>query len=672
MTNRILHLLIGLFIFSPIFCQLKINPENLSDINNVLEVSVSPSGNHVAYTVLVPRDIKDGIGYAYRELYVYDLNKGEIKSLIIGRNSISSISWQDDANVLFRQNTSETNGAQVFSLNIMNEKKNQITNFDRAINSYYSTNESTLIFSSDSEPSSEKQELKKQGIDIKVFEEELTHIELFRYNTKDKKAVPLFTGMTVYDFTVSPDGTKIAASVSEKQLVDYYYMFRKIYIIDAKTGKTLKKLDNPGKLGKLVWSPNSKHLAFISASDIHDAVVGSLFIMDTEDDLQTFADCINIVKELELSVIDVIWESENNLIYTAEAGVDISVTKYDISNNKHQTIIEGGEYVFREAQIHNENLYFAANTSEYPNELISFNIRNSQFTKHTDHNNWLKDISLAKQEKIVYNARDGKDIQGVLVYPIDYQEGKRYPLIVYIHGGPEAAVQNGWTSNYSTWGQFAAAKGFFVFSPNYRASSGRGVEFTMAGFGDLLGVEYDDVLDGIDFLIETGKVDKSRVGIGGGSYGGFFAAYSATKHSERFAASVVFVGISNQISKRKTTDIPYEDYYVHWGFWTHENFEKVWNASPVKYAANSQTPTLILHGEDDPRIPVSQGLELYRALKLHGKAPVRFVLYPGEGHGNGKNINRYDYLVRTLDWFEYYLITNVGSKDMPQKYLNYK
>jgi dipeptidyl aminopeptidase/acylaminoacyl peptidase len=93
---------------------------------------------------------------------------------------------------------------------------------------------------------------------------------------------------------------------------------------------------------------------------------------------------------------------------------------------------------------------------------------------------------------------------------------------------------------------------------------------------DLVGVEYDDVLDGIDHLINIGYVDKDKVGMGGGSYGGYFSAWSATRHSERFAAAVVFVGISNQVSKRNTTDIPWEDYYVHWGYWTHENWQDVY------------------------------------------------------------------------------------------------
>jgi dipeptidyl aminopeptidase/acylaminoacyl peptidase len=272
---------------------------------------------------------------------------------------------------------------------------------------------------------------------------------------------------------------------------------------------------------------------------------------------------------------------------------------------------------------------------------------------------------------IEYSAKDGLKIQGVLIYPLNYEQGKKYPLITYIHGGPEAAVQNGWETSYGSWGQFAAAKDYFVFMPNYRASSGRGVEFTMAGFGDLAGKEFEDVIDGIDFLIQKGFVDKNKVGIGGGSYGGYFSAWAATKYTDRFAASVVFVGISNQISKRNTTDIPYEDYYVHWGFWTHENEQLVWERSPVRYAHQSKTPTLILHGKEDPRVHPSQSLELYRALKLHGKAPVRLVFYPGQGHGNSKNTSRYDFLVRTLEWFDYYLKSDYPKDRLPSKYLDF-
>ena len=672
MYNRIIFLILVFFVSHLTYSQGIITPENLSDIKMVNEVVVSDNGSYVAFSLVVPRCITEGIGYMKRELYVFDVNKNEIIPLITGNVNVSSLNWLSGKNIIcFRQNTEQTKGNQIFCIDLSDKSINQITDFKRPINSFDFRNSDELFFTSIESTPAEKIALTDKGIDIKIFEEELLHLELYRYNIKNQKIERIIDNLTVYDIEVSPDGSKIAAAVSVVNHIDYYYMFQKIYIINAKSGDIEKQFNNPGKLGKMSWSPDSKRLAFVSGSDIHDAVCGSLFVMNVNERTESFEELTNLVQGKELSVTDVIWDNNEELLYTAEVRSDMALYKYNIKTEKHESVIKPGELVFRRIEKSKNKVYMAGNTSSHPNELYSYDVKDSSLEKLSENNLWLKDIKLAKQEKITYSARDGKDIEGVLVYPLNFEEGKRYPVIVYIHGGPESAVQDGWTSHYSTWGQFAAARDYFVFSPNYRASSGRGVDFTMAGYGDLLGTEYNDVLDGIDYLINIGFADKDKIGIGGGSYGGFFAAYSATKHSEKFAAAVVFVGISNQVSKRKTTDIPLEDYLVHWGFWTHENHKKVWDASPVQYATNNQTPTLILHGEEDTRIPVSQGLELYRALKLHGKAPVRFVLYPGEGHGNAKNINRFDYLVRTLDWFDYYIKTKPGSKEMPSKYYNF-
>jgi len=638
------------FLFNTAIAQELIKPKHLNDLRNVNEIAVSKDGNLIAYTLISSKHLDDGIGYSQSELFIYNVKTEQNRAVISGDVFISSLSWggENDDKLFFLQNTKNTNGSQIFTYNPQEKESKfiQLTALDYGLRSYKLIDNNSLLYIKSEDLSPERLKLNKGGIDIKIYEEEARHLELYKYDIKNKESEAIIKSKTVYDYELSPDKTKIAITLSEKNLVDYYYMFRKIHIIDLKSGKIIQKLDNPGKLGAIKWSPNSKKIAFLSAYDINDAVVGSIFIWDSENKNQKFADIKSIVDGMELSAVAIEWKDNNSLFYSAEKSTDIILNEYDLKKSTHNKIIKGGEVIFKKFEYQNKQIYFAANSRLHPNELFTYELKDNKLTKLTNHNIWLEKVKLAKQETISYQARDGKRIDGVLVYPLDYDESKKYPMIVYIHGGPEAAVLDGWSSHYSTWGQFAAAKGFFVFSPNYRASSSRGVEFTMAGFGDLLGKEYDDVLDGIDYFIEKGLVDKSRIGIGGGSYGGFFAAYSATKHSDRFAASVVFVGISNQISKRNITDIPQEDYLVHWGFWTHENWEKVWNASPVKYAANSKTPTLILHGEDDTRIPVSQGLELYRSLKQHSKAPVRFVIYPGEGHGNRKNINRYDYLLR--------------------------
>lgn len=647
--------------------------EHLSQQKMVFDVAVSPDAQLVAYMLIVPRPISDGVGGAYRQLFVYDVKTKEHRHISSLTSAFFNLSWSPDGKVLgFLMHSGTSSGVQLHGIERNASEVKQLSSFERSIRKFQWLDNQNIVFFANSLPTPEKQKMIENKFDLKIFEEELLDVDLWRFNLNTTLADQLTSKVTVHDFVVSKDGKKIAAAISDINTVDASYMFKKIHVLDAKNGKLIEKIENPGKLSAMRFSPDGKYLAFQASSKVEDAVDGSLFVIELDQN-KKYSDAINIVEGMELSVVALEWESNSTLLYASEESVDNTIRRYDFGNKvkvQNQVILTGGQVCFSNFSVVGNNIYLAANTWQHPNELFHYDIKKSQISKLSNHNSFLEKVKLAKQEKISYIARDGMRVDGVLIYPLNYTEGNSYPMIVYIHGGPEASVQNGWISNYSQWGQFAAARDYFVFFPNYRASSSRGVDYTMQGFADLLGKEYDDVIDGVDHLIEKGLVDKNMVGIGGGSYGGFFAAWSSTKHSERFAASVVFVGISNQISKRYTTDIPWEDYLVHWGFWTTEDYERVWNVSPVKYAHKSKTPTLILHGEEDPRIPVSQGLELYRALKMHGKAPVRFVIYPREGHGNALNINRLDYLQRTLDWFDFY-IKEGNNTDMPAKYLEY-
>jgi dipeptidyl aminopeptidase/acylaminoacyl peptidase len=281
--------------------------------------------------------------------------------------------------------------------------------------------------------------------------------------------------------------------------------------------------------------------------------------------------------------------------------------------------------------------------------------------RRTDSNPWLGEKRLAPQEVVRFKARDGLELEGMLVRPLDEVKGQRYPLILYVHGGPEAHEMNGWQTAYSKPGQVAAARGFAVFYPNYRGSTGRGVEFAKSSQADPAGKEFDDLVDAVDHLVGTGLVDKQKVGITGGSYGGYATAWCSTRYSDRFAAGVMFVGISDKVSKVGTTDIPDEDFYVHTRVRPWEDWQKMLERSPIFHAGNCKTPLLILHGKDDPRVNPGQSREMYRHLKLRSQAPVRLVMYPGEGHGNRKAAARLDYNLRMLQWMEHYLMGPGGT-----------
>jgi dipeptidyl aminopeptidase/acylaminoacyl peptidase len=268
-----------------------------------------------------------------------------------------------------------------------------------------------------------------------------------------------------------------------------------------------------------------------------------------------------------------------------------------------------------------------------------------------------------------YEARDGLMIEGLLILPVDHRQGERYPLIVQVHGGPEAHYSNGWLTHYNLPGQVAAGRGYAVFYPNYRASTGRGVAFTKLDHEDPAGKEFDDIVDGVDHLIERGLVDRDRVGVTGGSYGGYATAWGATYYSERFAAGVMSVGISDATMMMALGDIPWEMYLVHLRVWPWEDWDLYRERSPLYHTPKSRTPLLILHGEADTRVHPGHSLALYRMLKVQDNAPVRLVLYPGEGHGNQRAASRYDYSLRLMQWMEHYLIGDGG--DPPAYELDY-
>ena len=194
-----------------------------------------------------------------------------------------------------------------------------------------------------------------------------------------------------------------------------------------------------------------------------------------------------------------------------------------------------------------------------------------------------------------------------------------------------------------------------MLMPNYRGSGGRGVEFSKADHRDLGGKEFEDVIAGIDHLAEQGLVDPERVGSSGTSYGGYFSAWAATRHSDRFKAAITFAGISNWSSFTGTTDIPYEMSIVHWDLWWFDNPLLNWERSPVAHVSESSAPTLVGHGLADERVHPEQSMEIHTALKIKG-VPTGLVLYPREPHGLLEPAHQLDFMQRMLEWFGRYLL----------------
>ena len=265
---------------------------------------------------------------------------------------------------------------------------------------------------------------------------------------------------------------------------------------------------------------------------------------------------------------------------------------------------------------------------------------------------WCEDHSIVTPKFHSFVASDGYEIHGWAMAPAGYEKGKKYPAILHIHGGPRTAFSDVYHHEMQVW----ANAGYFVLYCNPRGSDGRGKDFGL--IQGLYGtVDYQNIMDFTDQMLETyPDIDAKRVGVTGGSYGGFMTNW-VIGHTNRFAAAVSQRGIANWINFEHTSDIGYYFTYGQQGATTKENQEKLWEKSPLRYAHNCTTPTLFIHSDEDYRCPISDGYSMFTALKNAG-CDAKMVVFHGENHElsrSGKPCNRLRRMEEILAWMDQYL-----------------
>jgi dipeptidyl aminopeptidase/acylaminoacyl peptidase len=469
-----------------------------------------------------------------------------------------------------------------------------------------------------------------------------------------------------YHVRFSPDGRSLAVDVAPRPLVDDDMMLRRVTIVDSDSGEVRARFDNPGKLGSFDFSPDGQRLAMISAADPNDPGDGRLVVGEVGG-----GSLRDVLPNLEGHVASFVWQDSNTLMFISDEREETRFGGVDITTLQQKTHAMSGTDaggvqtpIMFEMSLSGDGQRIAlvGESPAHPPEVYTMDRDDGAPRRLTDSNPWLSSVELASQEVFHHQARDGLDLSGVLIRPAGESEAPA-PLLLFVHGGPEGHRRNGWLTRYSAPGQVAAARGYAAFYPNYRGSTGRGVEFSKLGQSDAAGREFDDVVDAIDALVAAGIADNERVGVTGGSYGGYATAWLATTYSDRFKAGVMFVGISNKISKGLTTNIPVEDVMVHTRFDPYTNWQFSLERSPLYHVEKCRTPLLIAGGTADPRVHPSQSLQFYRALKLIGKTPVRYVRYPGERHGNRRAASRDDYARRLMRWMDHFVMD--GNTEIP-------
>lgn len=628
-----------------------ITPEIIADIRNVSEVSVSPSGNEIAYILRVPGN--DASGTQKSVLMIIPKAGGVPKTILDKVYNPSSISWSRDGRSIYC--LIKDTVKKVTHLNIVqlaNKDVTALTSGSRSVLHYaFSPDEKMLgLIMPDVQTEVEKvDEKRKRDWIVKDANPKYDRLYItdatVSYTPKDISDKIL----NVTEFIWSPDGKMIYFKASERNTVDHTMMYQKIYRVSAEGGSPEVVCETEGKLGNIDVSPDGKYLAFSGAVDISDPLPQSAFIVSAEG-----GGAKNFTDKYEGSVVEVKWINNATLFVLTAEGCYSSLKKIDMKTGKMSSVYNKAA-IIRAMSLNakTQTLAVSASTPQNPYEVYVGTTAGG-LAKKTDSNPELKGIKLTKQEVISWTGPDNWKIEGVLTYPKDYKVGTKYPLLLQLHGGPEGVSANGWNTRAVYPVQWYAANGYFILEPNYRGSQGRGVNFAKGDHKDLGGKEFDDVLAGIDHLITKGMVDPNKVGTGGFSYGGYFSAWAGTKHSKRFKAAVMGAGISNWISFSGTTEIIHENSLVHWDLWWNENMDLVWDRSPLAHINDAQTPMLIVHGGADTRVPISQSEEMYNALKLK-KVHTQFITYKRQPHGISEREAQIDYMNRTLEWFKEYV-----------------
>lgn len=304
------------------------------------------------------------------------------------------------------------------------------------------------------------------------------------------------------------------------------------------------------------------------------------------------------------------------------------------------------------------NVAFVHENPRVPTEIALLAARIMVPVFLTQLNPQTQDYALGQVDAIKWKSNDGTEIEGVLVYPVGYQTGKRYPLLTYIHGGPEGAYTKSFNASWGGFPQIYAGSGYAVFMPNFRGSSNYGAKFAQSNAKLVGKVDYEDILSGIDELVKRGLADESKLAVAGWSYGGYLGGW-IIGHTNRFKCAAYGAGLSNAVSYWGTADIIHQRERLHGG--TPWEARKMFDEqSPLSYLTNVKTPTLIFHGEKDERVPLGQSQETYRTLKRLGVA-VQLVVYPDQGHGLLVPSYQLDKMKREYAWIEKYVAGRVTA-----------
>jgi len=453
------------------------------------------------------------------------------------------------------------------------------------------------------------------------------------------------------DLNFSPDGKEICfTAVPDK--VEALSTNGELFVVSVPGGEAKKITTNPGFDGNPVYSPDGNYIAYHAQLTAgYEADRWRLMLYDRKTNKAT-----DLTEKFDRSVEDLAWSPDSKTIFFSAENETLSPI-YAVSASagaEPEKIVTEGSNSALSLSGDGKWLAFERTTLTMPAEVFVANADGSNAKKITHQNDaLLATLDMNAPETFWFEGAGGSKVQAMILRPPNFQASKKYPLLVLLHGGPQTMWTNAWGYRWNA--QVFAAPGYVTLMINRHGSTGYGQKFTDEIAGDWGGEAYTDVMKGVDYTLATYKfVDGSRMAAAGGSYGGFMADWIAT-HSGRFKAIISHAGVYDQTSMYATEELWFAEHDMQGTPWSNPESYKKW--SPSSFAGDLgkyKTPTLVIAGENDFRVPYTQSLEFFDTLQREG-VPSKLVIFPDEGHWVLKPQNSEFWYKTFLDWLAIYL-----------------
>jgi dipeptidyl aminopeptidase/acylaminoacyl peptidase len=630
-------------------------PEEMMKVKSIGDVRLSPDGKRAVFTVTEPVMTEDKSEFL-TQIWMAKADGSEAYPFTFGDKSSTSPQWSPDGrSIAFASSRSGENN--IWLIRADGGEAEQLTDVKSGVESLAWSPDGKWIGFAMSEPPTEQEEKdQKARNDARVVGEnvKLTHLWIVPIAKDDAgKREPrrlTKTGFSVADWDWSPDGKTIAFShVPTPGMNDWTRS--DISTVDVGSGEVKPFASTGAAETSPVYSPDGRWVAFLASDNPPTWGFTSWVFVgpSTGGPVRRLAPTHDEQPQI------VGWSADGSSVYFSETrGTAVSLGALPFDGSAVRLLNPGESAVF-DVTLNPTRTAFGLSRQSWDRAPEAFVTSVDAWSpiQVSRVNSGAPQHPLGKTEIIRWKAPDKREIEGLLTYPVGYAPGRRYPLLLIVHGGPAGVFTQSCIANRSQYPIAAfAARGWAVLRSNIRGSSGYGREFRYANYKDWGGRDYRDLMAGVDEVIRLGVADSDRLGVMGWSYGGFMASWIITQ-TRRFKAASIGAPVTNLMSFTGTTDIPgFVSDYMGVEFW--DDLAAYAGHSAMFNIKGVTTPALIQQGERDIRVPIGQGYELYNALKRQG-TKVKMVAYPRQPHGLREPRLILDAARRNIEWFDEHL-----------------